>query len=297
VNNMESIGAAMIVKNEESCLGDCLQSIVGLDEIVVLDTGSTDKTEEVAAKYPCKFIGGVYEWNDSFAEARNKAKEYATADWLLVIDADEVLVGGVDPLRSAVKKHKEAEAFRFKTVSLKNQNEVHESIRMHKNKTDIMWHGAIHNYLSVNDGPKMDGAEIHYGYSAAHQNDPDRALRILSKVVRENPKCVREKYYLAREFWYRNDPKMAIYYWEYYLETAYWGPEMADAHMMLARAYLSLGDASKAKSEALQAIALNANFREALRFMAKLSGPGNAKRWNAFADSATNEGILFVRGE
>ncbi|GAG44849.1 unnamed protein product [marine sediment metagenome] len=100
------ISASMIVKNEEVCLEKCLQSIKDLDEIVILDTGSTDKTGEIAQKYTNKYYANEYKWNDNFAEARNLSLSKCTGDFILTIDADEWLEeGGVEKIRIAVSNN------------------------------------------------------------------------------------------------------------------------------------------------------------------------------------------------
>ncbi|MFG0216248.1 glycosyltransferase family 2 protein, partial [Brevibacillus porteri] len=80
------ISLCMIVKNEEECLHKCLDSVKDLvDEMIIVDTGSTDKTVEIG-----KSFGAVvhsYEWQDNFAEARNFGLEKATGDWILWMDA------------------------------------------------------------------------------------------------------------------------------------------------------------------------------------------------------------------
>ena len=78
----------MIVKNEEKFLQRCLDS-VDVDEIIVVDTGSTDKTKEIARNY----TGKVYDfkWVDDFSKARNFSISKATKEWILVLDADEVI--------------------------------------------------------------------------------------------------------------------------------------------------------------------------------------------------------------
>ena len=81
----------MIVKNEESCLAKALESVKDADEIIVCDTGSTDRTIEIAKQYTDK-VYTDYVWNDNFAEARNHAAKKCTGDYILIIDADEYLV-------------------------------------------------------------------------------------------------------------------------------------------------------------------------------------------------------------
>ena len=108
---MSTISAVLIVRNEEAMLGSCLKSLDGFDEVIVLDTGSTDKTVEIARAHGAKVCADEYKWNEDFAEARNKAQEKATGDWIFVIDADEELEpGGVEKLRRAVTEAGDARA-------------------------------------------------------------------------------------------------------------------------------------------------------------------------------------------
>jgi tetratricopeptide (TPR) repeat protein len=80
----------MIVKNEENTLADCLRSVADLvDEMVVVDTGSTDRTREIAASFGAKVID--FAWCDSFAAARNESLRHATGEWAFWLDADERL--------------------------------------------------------------------------------------------------------------------------------------------------------------------------------------------------------------
>ena len=84
------ISLCMITKDEEGCIRDCLTSVKDfVDEIIVVDTGSTDKTKEIAAEFGAK----VYEisWVDDFSAARNESLQHATHEWVLCLDADEVL--------------------------------------------------------------------------------------------------------------------------------------------------------------------------------------------------------------
>lgn len=87
---MISISVCMIVKNEGKILGRCLDSLKGIaDEIIVVDTGSTDNTKEIASKYTDKVFD--FKWVDDFSAARNYSFSKATKDYIYVADADEVL--------------------------------------------------------------------------------------------------------------------------------------------------------------------------------------------------------------
>lgn len=86
-----TISLVMIVKNEEAVLKRCLDSAVeNVDEIVIVDTGSTDRTKLIAADYKAKIFD--YQWNHNFADARNFALEQSTTDWCMVLDADEFII-------------------------------------------------------------------------------------------------------------------------------------------------------------------------------------------------------------
>jgi glycosyltransferase involved in cell wall biosynthesis len=88
-----SVSLTMIVKNEEANLPHCLASVEGIfDEIVVVDTGSTDQTKEVASEFGAKVFD--FEWIDNFAAARNEALSHATGDYIFWLDADDVVEPG-----------------------------------------------------------------------------------------------------------------------------------------------------------------------------------------------------------
>lgn len=86
-----TLSAVLIVKDEEEVLERCLSSVAWADEIVVYDTGSTDRTVEIARRFTETVVEGY--WDEDFGAARNRALAHATSDWIMVVDADEVMVG------------------------------------------------------------------------------------------------------------------------------------------------------------------------------------------------------------
>jgi glycosyltransferase involved in cell wall biosynthesis len=87
---MTKLSLCMITKNEEHFLEQCLNSVKDLvDEIIIVDTGSTDKTKEIAKNFTDKIFD--FEWCDDFSAARNESLKHATCDWILVLDADELI--------------------------------------------------------------------------------------------------------------------------------------------------------------------------------------------------------------
>lgn len=286
------LSVSMIVRDEESCLEKCLRSVIGADELVVVDTGSKDRTKEIASMFAARVFD--FPWVDDFAKARNYSLQQCTGDWIMVVDADEELeIGGIEKTRKAV-----ASAGSNLTIGVrcksKRGGQVHMSPRVFRRCPEVFWKGAIHNCLSVVETNPGD-IEIEYGYSEAHAKDPDRALRMLTNAMLENQSAVREAYYLAREYWYRKDYAAAARWYADYLTRATWAPEIADAWLMTARCMLAMGNGELARDACMRAIMINADFEEALRFMAELSGPKNRARWLAFAATAQNDSVLFVR--
>jgi len=284
-----TIEAVMIVKNEEEMLPRCLDSLKGIDSIVIVDTGSEDNTVKIAKKYTDKVYH--FKWCDSFCKARNFANSKATGDWILVVDADEYLNTPFKKLRETVENTKE-DLLNVKVTGEKGG--THMFPRLFKNTKDIYWKGDIHNYLNKTATVDTD-MEIIYGYSPAHKKDPDRALRILKKVVKKNPESVRERYYLAREYYYRRQWQECIDEIDRYLKVANWRREMNDAWLMRARCLAEQKKYEEACDSAWQSIKYNANFKEALDFISKHMDPVNAQRWGNFRDLADNRDVLFIR--
>lgn len=97
------LSLCMIVKNEELALPNCLSSVKGVvDEMVVLDTGSSDRTPEIAQEFGARVYD--FEWCNDFSQARNQSLKYVQGNWVLILDADEVLVPEIVPtLKKAIE--------------------------------------------------------------------------------------------------------------------------------------------------------------------------------------------------
>jgi len=88
--NRPTVSLCMIVKDEEDFLSQCLQSAEGVvDEIVIVDTGSSDATHEIACRHKARIVH--HQWKEDFSDARNVSLAHATSEWILFLDADEVL--------------------------------------------------------------------------------------------------------------------------------------------------------------------------------------------------------------
>lgn len=296
-----TIGAVLIVKNEEVLLRQCLESLKGIDEIFIADTGSIDRTIEIAKE----FTPNVYtdfKWDDSFCDARNFIKNKATTDWLLSIDADEVL-HDFNKVKEAVALAEQRQALAVDCAMIASDNgQTFEYPRLFKNDPRVFWVGNIHNHLSV-IGEKLGDVRITHGYSPAHELDPDRAFRILKKEVQTRPDAVRETFYLGREYFYKKDYENCVLHLGRYVQKSRYLAEKAEAFLIMSRAYWNMHMAEDARDAILQALKINANFKEAIIFMCMLAGKGtgndrwekNAAQWEKMAETADNSDVLFVR--
>lgn len=284
------ISIVMIVKNEEVMLAQCLESVKEADEIIIVDTGSIDKTKEVAAQFTDKIYD--FMWCDDFAQARNFALSKATGDWILSIDADEILEkDGIKKIRNVLFTNNPAVGIKMKC----NTTDYHVP-RVFRNIPSIKWSGRIHETVNALNYDKFD-IVITYGSSPAHILDPKRNIRILEKTHEDSPHDTRIMYYLAREYAYYKNWEKAEEIFEKYLKHTTWLPEKADAHFMLALCYWydGKGNGEKTRENCLKAICINANFKAPILLMAHASFEKNAIQWRKMAETADNSDTLFAR--
>ena len=295
-----TIGVAIIAKNEEKMLGQCLDSIKELDGIWLADTGSEDSTIEIAKKFT-QNVYTEFKWNDRFCDARNFIKSKVTTDWILSIDCDEVLYD-VEAVKEAVVLAEQQKALAVDvTLIADNNGQWFYYPRLFKNVPEVFWEGAIHNTLSV-VGERLGNVRIKVGYSPAHLKDPRRALRILEKDIKERF-SPRSMFYLGREYWYVKEYEKAVQTLGKYVVSSRFLAEKADAFLIMARCYWAMKMPDDARDACVQSLIINPNFKEAVLFMATLAGDGtgnprwenNARQWKEMAKTADNNDVLFVR--
>lgn len=289
MQNSIKISVSMIVKNEEAMLARCLESVKGADEIVIVDTGSIDKTKEIAEKFTENIYN--FEWCDDFASARNFAIDNTLSEWILSIDADEILEeGGIEKIKEFLSTF-EGDVVK---VHMHAGNNDFYVPRLFKNNGSTKFEGKIHETLNVLTDTRLD-VKIEYGFSPAHALDPDRNIRILEKEVEADSKNTRALYYLGREYGYRKDYEKAIPTLTKYTALATFLPEKADAFFILALCYWYTQKGEQARRSVLLALSLNANFKAAIQLMGHMSFQKNRDQWNRMAETATNEDTLFAR--
>ncbi|MFN8080939.1 MAG: glycosyltransferase family 2 protein [Kineosporiaceae bacterium] len=165
------LAATMIVKNEAENLPHILASIAGVvDEVVVYDTGSTDDTVAIARAAGCRVHLGY--WDDDFSRARNAALELARAEWILVVDGDDRLVGNGPALRAylsgdtgAFPGAPPARAIDFIQLRVLNvsasDEERHSLLSLRIARRDrVRWHGRVHEMLQVHGNAPGTGRTL-----------------------------------------------------------------------------------------------------------------------------------------
>ena len=194
------ISVCLIARNEEKNIAACLQSIASCShEMIVLDTGSTDRTREIAAASGAKVIEAS--WNDHFSDARNASLEHATGDWLLILDADERIEQADLQKLTAEIKSQGVMAYRLPLVN-HGANEAGNSYvpRLVRNAPGLFFVGRVHEQIFSSmevlrrrwslDCRLGQTTIQHYGYTRQSIDDKqknERNLRLLALAVEEMP--------------------------------------------------------------------------------------------------------------
>ncbi len=204
----------MIVKDEEELLPHCLASVQGaVDEVIVVDTGSTDRSAEIAQQHGAVVVR--FEWCDDFAAARNAGLERASGDWILFLDADEALdatareqirswttVSGCDGLFLNIHNY---------TGTGQQGGTVNPVLRLFRNAPEHRFQGRIHEQIAAaicRGNPDAvfhvtDMVIHHYGYQTAiveRKDKVNRNVRLLQQAVEEEPDQPFHYYNLGVEY-------------------------------------------------------------------------------------------------
>lgn len=228
-----SVSLCMIVKNEQETLGRCLESVKDIvDEMVIVDTGSTDETKKIAKSYDARIFD--YEWNDSFADARNYSMSKAGGDWILIMDADDELAKeDTGLLREIINSDGPAPIYYMKTLcftgNVPDLNNVllNLNVRLIKNGLGYHFKGNIHEHPVVGeDTPDVPGqtADIrfyHYGYlhqAVTSKDKRNRNIRLIEKELEANPEDPLMIFYLGNEYYASQDFEKALEIFKHSLE-------------------------------------------------------------------------------
>lgn len=218
-----TISLCMIVKDEQDMLEACLQSVQGIvDEIVIVDTGSTDNTKEIAERYGAKLYD--YVWNSDFASARNFAIEQATSKWILQLDADEYVQEASKKRFHTFLDTSGEHALSLQILNYDDESSsytVHRYPRIYRNLPSIRYQGKIHEQLAfkgeILDFQETDLQLIHLGYTkevVKKKNKVARNIRILQMELKDKPNDPFIHFNLGNEMMKTKDYKKAIKYYQ-----------------------------------------------------------------------------------
>ncbi len=255
-----TLGLCMIVKDEEEVLARCLESVKGVfDEIVVADTGSKDRSREIARAYGAK----VYEfrWIDDFSAARNFSFSKASADYLMWLDADDILLPQDKEALLALKKtldgSVDAYMLRYNAAEDEYGNTAmfYYRERILRRGAGFCWDGAVHETICVCGN--VAGIPIAVTHrKPTRRGASARNLRIFAKYFAHgNLPDERQKFYFARELSDNGLYSIAADVFEHFLQGNGWTENKICACRDLAYCYKMLGRREKQRESLFKSFA------------------------------------------
>lgn len=251
---MSTISLCMIVKNEGEVLYQCLNSVKEIcDEIIIVDTGSTDNTREIAKQFTEKVID--FRWIDDFSAARNFAFSQATMDYILWLDADDVLMDEDQKkllhLKNNLNHSIDSVAMLYHLAFDEDGKPTlsYRRNRLVKREKHFKWIGSVHEYLEV------WGNIIHSDIAITHQKKDktntsvlsDRNLKIYESLLNEGEVFTpRDLFYYANELKDHQQLEKSLKFYQRFLETKQgWVEDEIRACVYMADCYRQLGDIEK----------------------------------------------------
>jgi glycosyltransferase involved in cell wall biosynthesis len=259
------ISACMMVKDEERHLPRCLESIKHFaDEIIVVDTGSTDRTVKIAESYSADVYH--HPWENDFSKHRNQSIEYATGDWIFIIDADEELIYEQDNSIQSVRSLLSQWPKDYQCAAIALQDIQRGIMAMQFNTTrlfrrgKVVYEGIVHNQPSVKDSDAtvfIKGIHIkHYGYDLTpeeKERKTNRTVSLLMKRLEGNPEDYQCFFYLAQLYAANSNFKECVKWGEKYLNQKDKIMETSEhnfnnsMYYTIVKNYMKLGDVEKTK--------------------------------------------------
>jgi glycosyltransferase involved in cell wall biosynthesis len=256
------ISACMMVKNEEHTLERCLKSLKGfVDEIIVVDTGSTDRTVEIAEKYNARIYH--HPWQNDFSLHRNQSLSYAKGRWVFIIDADEELcLANGNSLQDAKDVLTKIDGkFPSSAILLKDVQKGMEVMQF--NSARLFRNGKVHYEGIVHNQPQVDGQSVfnpyiflkHYGYDLSPEQKElkfERSKVLLLKQVEDNQIADGLAYfYLCQLHAEHGDYQLAVEWGEKYWDMSCRGEIKAHyfnqtVYFTMIKQYMRIGDHKKA---------------------------------------------------
>lgn len=240
----------MIIKDEELVLDRILKCAKQFaDELIIVDTGSKDKSIEIAKKYTNK----VYEfkWCNDFAKARNFSFSKASSDYIMWLDADDYISDeNIKKIQKLKTNNMLTDVYMFKYVmGFENNKPTFEFYRerLIKRSLNLQWEGFVHECISPCG--KIDYEDIEIEHRKLKVSDPKRNLNLYRKALKREIKfSPREQYYYSRELYYNGFYSSALRELKKYLKlNDNFQPNIIGAYLLICEIYLIKQQSLKAK--------------------------------------------------
>ncbi len=263
----------MITKNEEKFLQQCLNSVKSIvDEIIIVDTGSKDNTLEIAKKFNAKIYN--FEWIDDFSAARNESFKHATKQWILILDADEVIekkglidikneIGSAENNVAGFSLEQRSYINNYFEGAIKNNSNFelvkdypfyisHFLVRLFRNKLGLYFRHRVHELVEdsiIEKNLKYEKIDVvlhHFGSikdGGLISGKVEQYSKIVLKQLEEEPENARYNYQAARMYLSKNDFGNAL---KYFKKSAKINPNYKLVFSEIAKIYLQMNDKNKA---------------------------------------------------
>lgn len=244
---MCTISLAMIIKDEEAVLERCLSCAAPLvDEIIIVDTGSCDRSVEIAKRFTDQVYS--FAWIDDFSAARNYAFSLAHMDYILWLDGDDIITAEDRQKFLSLKQELDPQT---DIVMMKyhvgfdddgKPNFTYYRERLIRNSEQFRWEGAIHEAITPSGVIRY--ADIAITHKKIKAQDSDRNLRIFEKLLHDGKSLSpREQYYYARELYYHKQYEQAIFWFQSCIgDPDTWVENRIDACRLRSDCFRALGD-------------------------------------------------------
>lgn len=254
---MITISLCMIVKNEEDVSDRCLSSVEkAVEEIVIVDTGSVDRTRVIAARHHARLVD--FPWTDDFSAARNFSFDQATQDFILWLDADDVVppdqLEKLLALKHTLNDQCDMVIMQYRTGFDRAGRPTFcfPRERLIRRAAHLRWQGAVHETIPFSSRRII--SDIAIEHHKLHCADPQRNLRILEKLKSKGSLDCRQRYYYARELADHQSYEAALKEYEIFLnDPAGWKENKIDACLGMARCWQALKDREKVFSSLIHA--------------------------------------------
>ncbi|WP_394870748.1 glycosyltransferase [Clostridium butyricum] len=221
------LSLCMIVKNEDQNIKSCLSKVVDfVDEIIIVDTGSTDNTKNIASEFTKKVYD--FKWCNDFSKARNFAISKAANDWILVLDADEFVTNffrdNVNKfIKNSLNKKKVGRVQRINIMEDPNGNKKYiERVNRLFNRNYFNYEGIIHEQITDLNGETYETEIVdiiveHVGYTkeVLHRTDKiKRNISLLEVAVKNDSEDPYLYFQLGKSYYMMKDYKTSVLYFE-----------------------------------------------------------------------------------